>query len=318
MKKVVGPKGKHDPERTARRYGHEHGSMTLGGRGSARPTTHGRCRSRRTSPSPIVTPLTRAVIDRMLTGVSTRRFARVGEPVGTDVDEIPACTHVVALGITTDGVKSPLGLWEGSTENATLARTMLADLVDRGLDAEQAMQFVIDGWKALRRALIGVFGEHALVHRCHRHNECNVCDLLPERDLDQVRARMRTAWSFTDPELARQRLLRTAPPVFERGWRWLTSIQPIAKNKSCEASHFQYHVSGVLKVVLDDGTESECRPGDVSLLPSGHDTWVIGGENYTHRWEAGRLDRLGRQVRSRADLLLLTMTNPDKTLGKIR
>ena len=120
--------------------------------------------------------------------------------------EIAERTHVVALGITTDGVKIPLGLWEGSTENATLARTLLADLVDRGLDPEQAILFVIDGGKALRRAIKDVFGEHALVHRCHRHKERNVTDLLPERDRDQVRARMRAAWALTDAELAEQRL----------------------------------------------------------------------------------------------------------------
>lgn len=66
--------------------------------------------------------------------------------------------------------------------------------------------------------------------------------------------------------------------IFEPGWRWATSIQPIAKTKSCEAPHFQYHVAGVLMVVMDDGTKFECRPGDVSLLPSGHDGWVVGQE----------------------------------------
>ena len=66
--------------------------------------------------------------------------------------------------------------------------------------------------------------------------------------------------------------------VFEPGWRWSTSLQPIAKTKSCEASHFQYHVSGVLRVRMDDGTEFECRSGDVSMLPSGHDAWVVGNE----------------------------------------
>ena len=241
---VVGPKGKHNPDRVAKRHGHEDGSMTLGGRRVAvrRPQmrtaddehelpgeTYGYFADR--------DPLTRAVMDRMLAGVSTRKFARVGEPVGSDVEqsstssskstvselfvertrtalgelmdrrlddvrlavmmldglEIADRTHVVALGITTEGVKIPLGLWEGSTENATLARTLLADLVDRGLDPEQAILFVIDGGKALRRAIKDVFGEHALVHRCHRHKERNVTDLLPERDRDQVRARMRAA-----------------------------------------------------------------------------------------------------------------------------
>ena len=64
--------------------------------------------------------------------------------------------------------------------------------------------------------------------------------------------------------------------IFEPGWRWSESVQPIAKTKSCEAPHFQYHVSGVLKVRMDDGSEFECHPGDVSLLPSGHDAWVVG------------------------------------------
>ncbi len=66
--------------------------------------------------------------------------------------------------------------------------------------------------------------------------------------------------------------------VFEPGWRWATSVQPLAKTTSCEAPHFQYHVSGVLKILMDDGTEIVCRPGDVSLLPSGHDAWVEGKE----------------------------------------
>ncbi len=66
--------------------------------------------------------------------------------------------------------------------------------------------------------------------------------------------------------------------VFEPGWRWSKSIQPIAKTKSCEAPHFQYHVQGVLKILMDDGSEYECHPGHISLLPSGHDAWVVGDE----------------------------------------
>jgi hypothetical protein len=66
--------------------------------------------------------------------------------------------------------------------------------------------------------------------------------------------------------------------VFEPGWRWATSVQPIVKTRSCEAPHFQYHVAGVLRIKMDDGAEFDCRPGDVSLLPSGHDAWVVGNE----------------------------------------
>ena len=68
------------------------------------------------------------------------------------------------------------------------------------------------------------------------------------------------------------------PCHLEPGWRWANSVQPIARTKSCEAPHFQYHISGVLKILMDDGTEFECRPGDVSFLPSGHDAWVVGDQ----------------------------------------
>jgi putative transposase len=265
---VVGPKGKHNPDRTAKRHGHERGSMTLGGR----RVEVSRPRMRTADDEhelPVQSyeyfadrdPLTRAVMDRMLAGVSARKFAVVGEPVGEEVEqessstsrstvsemfiertgtalselmnrrlddvrlavmmldglEIAERTHVVALGISTDGVKIPLGLWEGSTENATLARTLLADLVDRGLDPEQAILFVIDGGKALRRAIKDVFGEHALVHRCHRHKERNVTDLLPERDRPQVLARIRGAWALKDPDLAKQRL-ELLTSELERTW----------------------------------------------------------------------------------------------------
>ncbi len=66
--------------------------------------------------------------------------------------------------------------------------------------------------------------------------------------------------------------------VFEPGWHWLTSVQPLVKTRSCEAPHFQYHVAGTLHVLMDDGAEFDCRPGDVSLLPMGHDAWVVGDE----------------------------------------
>jgi hypothetical protein len=66
--------------------------------------------------------------------------------------------------------------------------------------------------------------------------------------------------------------------IFEPGWKWSESVQPLAKTKSCEAPHLQYHVSGVTKIRMDDGTEFVCKAGDVSLLPSGHDAWVEGNE----------------------------------------
>lgn len=66
--------------------------------------------------------------------------------------------------------------------------------------------------------------------------------------------------------------------TFQPGWKWSTSVQPLVKTKSCEAPHFQYHVSGELMIKMDDGTILQCKPGDVSLLPMGHDAWVVGTE----------------------------------------
>jgi putative transposase len=264
---IVGPRGKWNPDRAASRHGHEDGSMTLGGRRV--PVSRPRVRSVEGNELPITTyeyfadrdPLHRAVMDRMLAGVSTRKFARVAEPVGEDVErtatskrkssvsemfiektrtalgelmarrledtrlavlmldglEIAGRVHVVALGISTEGVKVPLGLWEGSTENATLARSLLADLVDRGLDPGQAILFVLDGGKALRRAIRDVFGETALVHRCHRHKERNVLDLLPERDRPPILARVRGAWALKDAQEAEQQLERLAAEL-DRTW----------------------------------------------------------------------------------------------------
>ena len=66
--------------------------------------------------------------------------------------------------------------------------------------------------------------------------------------------------------------------TLQPGWRWSKSVKPIAKTESCEAPHFQYHLSGTLRVRMDDGTEKEIKAGDVSLLPTGHDAWVVGDE----------------------------------------
>jgi transposase-like protein len=190
--------------------------------------------------------LTAVVLERMLVGVSTRRYARSGEPVGSDVDErarsvsksavsrefvsrtrehlielmsrplgdlrlavlmldgieLKGRCCVVALGIGTDGSKHPLGLWDGSTENATVATTLLANLVERGLDTEQGALVVIDGAKALRKAVRGVLGVHTPVQRCVRHKERNVLEHLPERVRSLVRHRLRQAWVLDEHDRA--------------------------------------------------------------------------------------------------------------------
>ena len=66
--------------------------------------------------------------------------------------------------------------------------------------------------------------------------------------------------------------------VLQPGWRWSEHVKPIANTHSCEAPHFQYHLSGVLHVVNDDGSEFDAKPGDVTALPTRHDAWVVGDE----------------------------------------
>lgn len=66
--------------------------------------------------------------------------------------------------------------------------------------------------------------------------------------------------------------------VLQPGWKWSDCLKPIAKTDSCQAPHLQYHIAGVLHVKMDDGNEFDCKPGDVSSLPPGHDAWVVGNE----------------------------------------
>jgi transposase-like protein len=257
---VVGPKGRWNAERTAVRHGHEDGEVTLGGRRVEvqRPrvrTADGESEVQLATYEHFADRdrLGRVVLERMLAGVSTRRYRRTQEPVGEAVEirarstsksavsrtfvertrealgelmsrqladlrlavvmldglELKGRMMIVALGITTEGVKIPLGLWEGSTENATVATALLSDLVERGLDPEQGMLFVLDGSKALRKAVRSVFGE-VPVQRCLWHKERNVLGHLPERDRPPIKAHMRRAWRETDYPRALEQLNRLA------------------------------------------------------------------------------------------------------------
>jgi putative transposase len=241
---LAGPKGRHDPDRAAVRHGHEQGSVTLGGRRVAvqRPRVRAADGS---GELPVAAYelfsgtelLGRLALERMLGGLSTRRYPVGLEPVGTQVQQAAtgtsksaisrrfvAMTHtalaellaadlsdldlvcllldgvhfgehtcVVALGIAIDGTKHPLALVEGSTENTTLARDLITGLRERGLDTSRPILVVIDGAKALRRAITDVF-DHPVIGRCQQHKIRNVRDKLPQRLQGPVEHRMRTAY----------------------------------------------------------------------------------------------------------------------------
>jgi len=118
---------------------------------------------------------------------------------------------VVAMVITADGTKVPVGLREGDTENGRLVKDLLADLVARGLTDDRGLLVVIDGAKALDTAVRAVFGEYALIQRCQLHKRRNVVDYLPKTERGWVETRMVRAFNHADPDqgLADARRLAT-------------------------------------------------------------------------------------------------------------
>lgn len=119
-------------------------------------------------------------------------------------------TVLMVLGIAADGSKHVLGLREGTTENRQVAKELLRDVLDRGLDPERARLFCIDGSKALRAAIREVFGSLALFQRCQVHKRRNILEHLPERMHASVDRVLRESWESTDAYLATRRLERFA------------------------------------------------------------------------------------------------------------
>ncbi|MGH9252619.1 MAG: transposase, partial [Acidimicrobiales bacterium] len=250
---VCGPRGRHDAGRVAVRHGRERGSVTLGGRRV--PIERPRVRAVDGSGEvPVPTyelfsqteVLGRMAMERMLAGLSTRRYRAGLEPVGASTTEVATSTSrsavsrrfvaatetalgellsadlseldlvaimvdgvhfaehtcVVALGIGIEGTKHPLALVEGSTENATLVTELCVDLRERGLDVTRPILAVLDGSKALRRAVLDVF-DHPVLARCQLHKIRNVSDKLPQRMRGPVQRRMRAAY-HADSALAAQ------------------------------------------------------------------------------------------------------------------
>jgi putative transposase len=173
-------------------------------------------------------PLPRGIEDRSTARSSvSRRFiamsaAKLSEWLNAPLDDVEFeailidgihfADHcvLIALGVTAQGRKRILGLHEGSTENATVARTLLTKLVDRGLDPTHPMLFGIDGSKALRKAIREVWGSAAVVQRCQVHKIRNVLDHLPETARPRVRSQMRKAYEEPNCSKAKVQLERLA------------------------------------------------------------------------------------------------------------
>lgn len=113
---------------------------------------------------------------------------------------------VVALGIDCEGSKHVLGIWDGPTENSTLVTELLANLVERGLSSEKRYLFIIDGSKALRKGIVSVFGNHALIQRCQIHKARNIIDYLPKRHQRPIRRALKAAWGMLNYDDAKEEL----------------------------------------------------------------------------------------------------------------
>jgi len=241
---LCGPQSKHNGDRAGYRHGSEAGSVTLGGRRI--PVTRPRVRAADGSaelhlPSydlfSSTEVLGRLAMERMLAGLSSRRYGRGLEPAGQQVEQAASATSesavsrrfvaatetaltelmtrrldgldlvafmvdgvhygehacVVAPGIGIDGVKHPLAVEEGSTENAAVVTDLITGLRDRGLDVTKPVLAVLDGAKALSSAVKAVF-EKPLIQRCQQHKIRNVIDKLPDRLKQVTERRMRQAY----------------------------------------------------------------------------------------------------------------------------
>lgn len=264
MTEKVGPKGQHNPNRQAMRHGYDDGQVVLGGRKISVRRPRARTQDgqevdlesyRHFQDEDI---LARAAFERMLHGLSTRRYVKgleeIGEAVvarGTSksaisnrfkqitekalqqllsmplnnmdivvlyIDGIVVAEHtvLVALGVDMQGTKHLLGLWEGATENATVCRELLSSLVERGLEVNKGMLVVIDGSKALRRAVTEVFGDQALIQRCQVHKLRNVLEHLPKEQHAFIKRKLTAAWSEVDASKAEASLQSLAKSLEER------------------------------------------------------------------------------------------------------
>jgi transposase-like protein len=119
-------------------------------------------------------------------------------------------TVLIALGIDEKGSKHILGLWEGATENTAACTALLSNLVERGLDTTRSTLVVIDGSKALAKAVRDAFGKRALIQRCQVHKKRNVLEHLPERLRSANDAILSTAYRCRDPKRALDMLNKLA------------------------------------------------------------------------------------------------------------
>ena len=265
VRQRVGPPHRPDPASGARRWGRQPGYVVFGGQKI--PLERPRVRTRTGQEVALESygklqqdgRMQRAVAERVVCGLSTRKYRRAVESVldGYGIEKSSVSrqfvratanqlqelcqrrlaglnlvallidgiafagqTLIIALGVEEDGSKHVLGLWQGATENATVCTALLEDLAERGLDRTRRYLVVLDGSKALRAAVEKVFGTRAEVQRCQIHKRRNVQDHLPESCRADYDRQLRNAYAMSSYE--------DAQGALERLFRQLERINPSA------------------------------------------------------------------------------------------
>jgi transposase-like protein len=224
--------------------------------------------------------------------------------------EFAGQTLIVALGVAADGTKHVLGLWQGATENATVCKALLEDLVERGLNPERRYLVVIDGSKGLRAAVERVLGERAEVQRCQIHKTRNVIDHLPDGCRADWRRRLRNAYGLTEYAAARAAL--------EKLWRQLVDINPSAARSLEEGMEetltlHRLGVSPLLRRTLRSTNVIESCLSTVRHVTRNVKRWQ--GGDHIARWTAAGLleaEKKFRKVKGYRELeVLRNKLNPE-------
>lgn len=254
VEQYAGPKGKHRTEgRTGYRHGTEKTTVVMGGKKIRvdRPRVRAMDGS---GELPLETlsvfqsedPLNRAIMSRLLSGVSTRKYSRTVDGDASDtictsksevsrrfiegmdtlmqefftrrldqdypvmiIDglELGGMTIIAVMGIGSDGKKRILGIAEGGSENSVVVKGLLEDLINRGLDASRPRLYILDGGKALHKAVMDTFGKEALIQRCQVHKKRNVLSYLPKSEQANISVAMTMAYREFEYEVAKDKLI---------------------------------------------------------------------------------------------------------------
>jgi putative transposase len=213
-----------------------------------------------------------------------------------DAIEIANKSVIIALGVTVDGTKVPLGMCLGSTENSTVATALLNGLIERGLHIAHRTLFVIDGGKGIRKGIADIFGAAAIVQRCQVHKLRNVRDYLPEARHAHVMRQMRKAYASSNPKVARKQLLQLASWLESNGDDGAAASLREGLDETLTVLHLK--LTGTIQRTFATTNSIENMNGTIRRVCRNVKRWK--GESMIQRWIAlgvGEAERKFRRVK---------------------